>query len=410
MKSELDRLMAARNLEALVVVSDHDFCAPRDYLTNGARVTGGLVLKKRGAAPIMIVNSMEIEEAKASGLDVYSYYDLGYAEILEALEGDRSRAMLHLWQRALEHEAVPAGRVGIYGSGAANEHIELARELNEAVEVYEFVGERGTTLFDEAAITKDADEIERIKTVAYGTNAAIRVVWDYIASHRAQGDTVVNAEGVPLTIGEVKRFIRRALLDHDLEDTGMIFAQGRDAGFPHSRGQDSAPLKTGKAIVFDLFPRELGGGYHHDMTRTWCIDYAPPAVQQAYDEVMEAFTLSLDTYAEPGQPAHTLQDAVLDYLEGKGHPTQRSHPGTLDGYVHSLGHGVGLNIHEAPAMSHLRKEDILQAGNVITIEPGVYYPDRGFGVRVEDMLYIDADGALVTLTDFPKDLILPLKG
>ncbi|MBZ0294097.1 MAG: M24 family metallopeptidase [Anaerolineae bacterium] len=410
MKSDLDRLMAVRNLEALVVVSDHDFCPPRDYLTNGAKVTGGLLLKKRGAAPLMIVNSMEIEEAKASELEVLTFYDLGYAELIEALQGDRSRAMLHLWQRALEHEAVPPGRVGIYGTGAANEHIELARELNEMMPAYEFVGESGTTLFDEAAITKDADEIERIKAVADGTNAAIRAVWDYIASHHAQGDTVVDQEGKPLTIGDVKRFIRRALLDHDLEDTGMIFAQGRDAGFPHSRGQDNAPLKTGQAIVFDLFPRQLGGGYHHDMTRTWCIDYAPPAVQQAYDEVMEAFDISLEAYAEPGQPAHTLQDAVLDYLESKGHPTQRSQPGTMNGYVHSLGHGVGLNIHEAPAMSHLRQEDILQVGNVITIEPGVYYPDQGFGVRIEDMLYIDASGQFVTLTDFPKDLILPLKG
>src|SRR5690606_36882179 len=115
------------------------------------------------------------------------------------------------------------------------------------------------------------------------------------------------------TIGDVKRFIRRTLMDHDLEDTGMIFAQGRDAGFPHSRGQSDMPLKLGQSIVFDLFPREIGGGYHHDVTRTWCIGYAPEDVQQTYDVVMQSFEIAMNAYAEPGQPAYTLQEAVLDY-------------------------------------------------------------------------------------------------
>ncbi len=410
MKSDLDRLMRERNLEAVVVVGEDNFNPPRDYLTNGAQVTGGLVIKKLDSAPVMIVNAMEIEEASASGLEVHSYYDFDWSELVKAAEGDYTKAQIGLWQRVLSNQGVPAGRVGIYGAGEVNAYIELAQQLNAHIEGYEFVGERGKTLFDEASVTKDADEIERIKIVARGTSATIQATWDFIAGHRARGHTVVKSDGSPLTIGDVKRFVRRTLLDYDLEDTGMIFAQGRDGGFPHSRGQTDMPLQTGQAIVFDLFPREIGGGYHHDLTRTWSIGYATPEVQQAYDEVMQAFNISLETYAEPGQPAHTLQDAVLDYLEGQGHPTQRSQPGTMTGYVHSLGHGVGLKIHEAPSISHLQKKDMLQSGNVITIEPGVYYPERGFGVRVEDMLYIDESGALVTLTDFHKELVLPLKG
>ncbi len=410
MKSDLDRLMRERNLQAVVVVGEDNFNPPRDYLTNGAEVTGGLVLKKLDSAPVMIVNAMEIEEAAASGLQVYTYYDFDWTELVKAADGDYTKAQTGLWQRVLSQQDVPAGRIGIYGAGEVNSYIELAEQLNQHIEGYQFVGERGKTLFDEASITKDAEEIKRIKAVARGTNTTLKATWDFIASHRAAGDTVVKSDGSPLTIGDVKRFVRRTLLDHDLEDTGMIFAQGRDGGFPHSRGQENMPLQTGQAIVFDLFPREIGGGYHHDLTRTWSIGYATPEVQQAYDEVMEAFRISVDAYEEPGQPAHTLQDAVLDYLESKGHPTQRSQPGTMTGYVHSLGHGVGLKIHEAPSLSHLQKKDVLQAGNVITIEPGVYYPERGFGVRVEDMLYIDDSGAMITLTDFHKELVLPLNG
>ena len=77
--------------------------------------------------------------------------------------------------------------------------------------------------------------------------------------------------------------------------------------------------------------------------------------------------------------------------------------------MHSLGHGAGLNIHERPSISHLSKEDIFQKGNFITIEPGLYYPDRGFGVRIEDSFIIDDSGALISVTPFHKELVLPLK-
>jgi len=75
-----------------------------------------------------------------------------------------------------------------------------------------------------------------------------------------------------------------------------------------------------------------------------------------------------------------------------------------------LGHGVGLNIHERPSISHLAKEDVFQKGNFITIEPGLYYPEEGIGMRVEDSFIIDEHGALVSITPFRKDLVLPLRG
>ncbi|MCS7071702.1 MAG: M24 family metallopeptidase, partial [Anaerolinea sp.] len=146
----------------------------------------------------------------------------------------------------------------------------------------------------------------------------------------------------------------------------------------------------------------------HDMTRTWCIGEAPPEVQAAHDQVRTAFDIALSSF-RLDLPAARLQEAVLDYFEAQGHPTVRSHPGTTDGYVHSLGHGIGLNIHERPSISHLSK-DVLRAGCAITIEPGLYYPERGFGVRIEDSFVIGADGALISLTPFPKDLIVPLRG
>jgi Xaa-Pro aminopeptidase len=76
--------------------------------------------------------------------------------------------------------------------------------------------------------------------------------------------------------------------------------------------------------------------------------------------------------------------------------------------VHGLGHGLGLNVHEAPQFGLYTPSSNLAPGNVFAIEPGLYYPDRGFGVRIEDTVYLDQDGSPHTLTDFPYDLVLPL--
>ena len=354
----------------------------------------------------MVVNGMEVEEAAASGLQVYTYNDFGWGELLRDTQGDQAKATGSLWERMLARVGVERGKIGVYGVGSIEHYLEMVRRVQAEQPQYEFVGEAGMTLFDQAYVTKDADEIARIKSVAARTSAVWQATWDYISAQRAEGDTVVKDDGSPLTIGDVKRFVRRELLDRDLEDDAMIFAQGRDAGFPHSRGEAAMPLKLGQAIVFDLFPRELGGGYYHDSTRTWSIGYATPEVEQAYAEVMDAFDVAVDSF-RANIPSKMLQEAVQDYFESKGHPTTRSNPATSVGYVHSLGHGVGLNIHERPSIGHLAN-DVLQSGNVISIEPGLYYPERGFGVRVEDLFYVDANGELVDLTDFHKQLVLPL--
>ena len=408
MKSDIDNLMAKRELDAFIVVTDEGYHPIRDYLTNGARVTGGYVLKRRSEPPVMVVNGMEVEEARASGLQVLNREQMGYADLLQQYREQPDKLRAAWWRRLFASVGVDGGRVGVYGVGELNVYLNLFRTLDANLDGYELVGESGLTLFDEAMMTKDAGEIARIRSVAERTSEVVRLTWDYIAGHRADGNAVVNTDGEPLTIGDVKRFIRRELLERGLEDTGMIFALGRDAGFPHSRGQDTQQLQQGQAIVFDLFPRELGGGYHHDMTRTWSIGCATGEVQAAYDTVMEAFSRAFEA-TKPGVEGSVPQVAVLDYFEGLGHPTARSPPGTGEGYVHSLGHGVGLNIHERPRMHHAIS-DTLASGHVITIEPGLYYPDKGYGVRIEDMAYIDESGAVVTLTDVHKQLVLPLRG
>jgi len=409
MKSELDGLMRQRGLDAIVIWVDDFQSAPFDYLTGGAHVTRGLLIRRADAPAVLYASSMETEEAARSGLEVHIYNGPELAALVSET-GDAALAAAHWWGEVQRRCGITTGTVGLYGSGDIAFMLTRAAQLREICPEITFVGEPDLNLplFSVLYETKDADELLRLRSVAARTDQVLQATWDFIASHHAEGDRVVSTDGEPLTIGAVKRFVRRTLLDYDLEDTGMIFAQGRDAGFPHSRGEADMELRTGQSIIFDLFPREIGGGYFHDVTRTWSIGHASEQVQQAYEQVLEAFDIAQE-FIRPGMPASAPQNAVLDYFERRGHQSLRSHPGTQQGYVHSLGHGIGLTIHESPGMSHVSK-DTLRAGNVITIEPGLYYPEEGFGVRVEDACYIDDAGTLIPLTTFRKDLVLPLQG
>lgn len=407
MKSDLDALMAQRNLDAFVVTGGEGHNPLRYYLTNGAHITSGVVLKRRGQPALLVVNAMELDEARKSGLNVKTTNELGYHALL-AESSSRAEADLRFWHVLLDAAGITSGRVGVYGRGEINVYLDEIAQVAARLPAIEFVGERGNTLFDEAMQTKDADEIARIRSVAAHTNKTLQATWDFIASHAVQDETLVTAEGTPLTVGMVKRFIRRTLLDYDLEAPAIIFAAGREAGYPHSVGAPDAPLRLGESIVFDLFPNEIGGGYYHDVTRTWCLGYAPPEVQRAYDVVSEAFDKAVEAFAV-SKGAHLLDELVNAHFEEHGYNTRRLNAQSEKGYVHSLGHGLGLNVHERPMMAYMLPGDTLQIGNVITIEPGLYDPEAGYGVRVEDTLYVDENGQLVSLTPFRKDLVLPIQ-
>ncbi|MCY3780084.1 MAG: Xaa-Pro peptidase family protein [Chloroflexi bacterium] len=408
MKSDIDRLMLEREFDAIIVTGGEEFNSARYYLSNGAQITHGTIFKLRDKPALLVCSRMELEEAAKSGLDVKTDVELGYHERYRDAEGDSIKATGLHWSDVLGVLGLSAGRVGLYGTWQINKTIALYRMLQAELPAYTFVVEEKATLIEEAMVTKDADEIARIRSVAERTNAVMELAWERISRLRPDGDYLLDEEGRRATIGDIKDLVRRELMARGLEDTNMIFAQGRDGGFPHSRGEADMPLRLGQTIVFDLFPRELGGGYHHDMTRTWCIGYAPSEVRADYDTVMEAFDIAVETFGM-GKPTHLMQEAVLDHFESEGHATSRSEPATMEGYLHSLGHGVGIEIHEGPSISHLRRDDVFQIGNILTIEPGLYYPERGYGVRVEDMFVVDESGQLVSLSPFRKDLVIPLK-
>ena len=184
---------------------------------------------------------------------------------------------------------------------------------------------------------------------------------------------------------------------------------GRDSGVPHSMGNDADILETGKTIVFDIYPCQAGGGYFYDFTRTWCLGYAPDDVLKTYGEVKSLYDLLIGEL-RINNPLYLYQEMACAYFESKGHATLRTNPAAKEGYVHSLSHGVGLRVHEKPFMGiSMDLSDKLLPNTIFTVEPGLYYPDKGFGVRIEDTYWTRPDGQFERLAEFPYNLVLPMK-
>lgn len=406
MKSDLDRLIREREFDAIVVMGEAEGNHALHYMTNGAKITSGYVLKQPGEQPVVIVNGMERDEAAKSGLPVRTMAEFNFYELIQET-GSVFEARVRFLAKLLEEYGVE-GRVSFYGVGDPGQSYVLLSRLGEVKPDVYVTGETETTIFDEAYDTKDDDELAQIRSVAERTNTVMGETVGFLKGHAVEDERLVKEDGAPLTVGDVKRFMRGRLLAYNLADDGeTIFAIGRDAGVPHSRGEDADVIELGRSIVFDLFPRDIDTGYYHDMTRTFCLGYAPPEVQQAYDEVMHIFNGAMEALTV-GEAGSAYQEMTCDFFEERGHRTIRSDPGTEEGYVHSLGHGLGLQIHSRPRLSSV-STDVIKPRQVMTIEPGLYYPEQGFGVRVEDTVYVDDAGEVHSLTPFPKGLIIEME-
>jgi Xaa-Pro aminopeptidase len=412
MKSDLDAIMQARKLDAILVFGDAEHNPPMYYFVGGGHVSGALLIKKVGKEPVLFYNDMERDEAAKSGLQTVSFSEFPVSDFEEQANGDRVLANALRFQKILSEYGLSGRRVAVFGKVEFSHLFGIMIRLVQLMPEVEFIGEAGgdSTLL-RAMETKDDLEVARIRQMGAVTTTVVKLVQDYLTSCEVREDEVLLKEdGYPLTIGDVKGKISLWLAERGAVDVeGVIFAIGRDAGVPHSVGNPADLMTLGKTIVFDIFPAEQGGGYFYDFTRTWSLGYATPEAQALYDQVHEIYGQIIENLDLNASFAD-YQRMTCEYFESKGHKTQLSTSTPLDGYVHSLGHGLGLNIHERPSARLIDGNDgILQPGVVITIEPGLYYPDKGMGFRIEDSYWVRPDGKIELLAEYPYDFVLPMK-
>ena len=410
MKSELAGFMEADNLDALLITGAGMHNPAMVYMTGGAHLTQADLIVKKGHTPFLFHGSMERDEAAKSGLETRSYSNYPYGELISAADGDINLARAIRYQRMLTDAGVTGGRVALYGRVDLGQGYALISSLQKLMPELQFIGVMDEDVLLKARYSKDTAEIERIRQMGRVTTEVVGLTADFLTSQPVKDEVLCRPDGQPWTIGDVKRRINLWLAERGAENPeDTIFAIGRDAGVPHSSGKPSDVLRLGQTIVFDIYPCEVGGGYFYDFTRTWCLGYATEEAQQLYDQVLKVYQRVVNEL-KVNVPFKKYQRLTCELFESLGHPTILSSPATEVGYVHSIGHGVGLNIHERPfSGGDSSDKDILSLGAVFTIEPGLYYPERGLGVRLEDTYWVTPAGKLEILADYPMDLVLPVK-
>ena len=253
---------------------------------------------------------------------------------------------------------------------------------------------------------KRPDEIDAIEAAQRATETAWREGVDAIRRAKMRPDKTLELDGAVFTAERLRAIVEAALLARGYASDGAICAPGAQAADPHQIG--TGPLHAGEPIVMDIFPQHKQTRYWADMTRTVSKGEPPAAIRKIYDVVMRAQDAGI-TALRPGVTGREVHELVEDIIWEAGYdtlrPGQKKDPAdpTPRGFIHSTGHGVGLEIHEAPAIARSGTKPLL-VGDVVTIEPGVYDPVIG-GVRLEDMLVITETGAR-NLTQAPRELVV----
>ncbi|HSA58390.1 MAG TPA: Xaa-Pro peptidase family protein [bacterium] len=245
---------------------------------------------------------------------------------------------------------------------------------------------------------KSVAEKHHITAALRATEAGIQAAIDVLKKAKVKGGKIYR-NGAVLTSEALRRVIELKMMDCGALGQHTIVACGKQAADPHCRG--TGPLYANQTIVLDVFPKSMATGYHGDITRTVVKGRASEALKKMYAAVKKSQETGIRSIRHGVDAAH-VHGEVSRVLEAAGFKTGILN-GKPQGFIHSTGHGLGLDIHESPRVSRLSNR--LRSGHVVTVEPGLYYEKLG-GIRIEDVVYITKKGCEV-LTRIPKVFEIP---
>ena len=283
---------------------------------------------------------------------------------------------------------VPAGMAVVYADALRERGLQITPDRQ---------------LFDGRRRAKTEDEISHIEKTQRDIEAACAHARAILEESEIGTGNALYWQGETLTSEILRGEIDVELLRRGCMADGTIVAGGPQGADPHKRGH--GPLKVGETIIVDIFPMDLSTRYYSDMTRTFVKGEPSPETRKMYDAVLESQEVALGMI-RAGVNGRDVHGNVSDVLHGHGYKTDKhdSEEGKplTEGFFHGTGHGVGLEIHEAPRVSTADEE--LIPGDVVTVEPGIYDPAVG-GVRIEDLVVVTEDGCR-NLTEFPKEFVV----
>ena len=258
-------------------------------------------------------------------------------------------------------------------------------------------------LFDGLRRAKTEAEISHIQKTQDAVEAACAHAVEVLEEAEVGDDGTLRWRGETMTSEKLRAEIDVELLRRGCAADGTIVAGGPQGADPHERGH--GPLKAGQSIIVDVFPIDLATRYYSDMTRTFVKGEPEEDLQKMYDAVLASQEAAL-SMIKAGVNGREVHKRVSEVLHEAGYKTnvhdQEEGKPLTEGFFHGTGHGVGLEIHEAPRVS--LADEALIPGDVISVEPGVYDPNVG-GVRIEDLVVVTEDGCR-NLTTFPKEFVL----
>jgi Xaa-Pro aminopeptidase len=357
------------------------FASSRDadmrYMTHFTTSDPFVFFKKPGEQGVIIVSQMETGRAsREATVAVMTRTQAGLPDILKT-EKDPFRATAKMI----------ASQVGKKILVPPDFPIALANSLSEYCTI---LVDKGTVRSMRAK--KSKNEILLMKNVQKATEKAMGLAISLIKKASVKKG-ILYVDKKPLTAEFIKYSMHSLLLQYGCGAVDTIVSCGEETAIPHMTG--TGPLKSGEPIVIDLFPVEEKSGYYADMTRTIVKGDPTPDILEMYTALQEAKKLGISG-VKAGVSGADIHQAVVDFFRDTGYESNSR------GFIHNLGHGVGLQVHELPTVGPAG--NTLVSGNVITIEPGLYYPGIG-GVRLEDIGVVTKTG-FENFTGFPEELII----
>ncbi|MCW2995185.1 MAG: aminopeptidase family protein [Conexibacter sp.] len=343
-----------------------------------------------GGRTVILTSSLEQERIAAvrPEAEIIEYADVGFHELLESGMA-RDQMLLEMLSRAV-------ARMGLR-SATVDPDFPLAVADRLRADGVVLMPDHET--FAARRRTKSPAELAGIRRAQKAAEAGMAAAAAVLRSAVPEGDTLVR-DGAPVTAEMVRAALREACTAHGAPAPADIIVASVWQGFGHEAG--SGPLPANLPIQIDLWPRDEATGCWADMTRTFVVGEVDAATLAQEGLVAEAFFKARDA-VRPGITGRELHALVCEVFEAAGHKTQRTGPGDdpNEGFQFSLGHGVGLEVHEDPGLGQSGRAPLVP-GDVIAIEPGLWERAIG-GVRYEDLLLVTEDGCEV-LTEYPYDL------